>query len=642
MNFQKYRIKNHQKDIEPHEIFIDKLAKEKEEEMGITEKKLEVPLGEKLCWGILIIFVCIVFLFFSRLFYFQIVKGEEYSNLSDINKNRIQLIRPERGVIYDKNMKQLVFNDVSFDLICDKRDLLVLPVEKIEKIINEVAAIIETDPLVLKKEIEEDENPVILISQNLAHQAVININSRINELKGFYLEQNATRRYVDGSVISPVIGYMNKINKTELKEYKNYLVNDYIGRSGVERSYEQYLRGIPGQIIVEKDAWGNKKREEVNLVSEAGKSLVLHLDFELQKKIFDELKKRLEKIGSTRAAAVAINPKNGGILALVSIPSFDNNIFNTAASPVEISRLQSDKDKPFFNRVISGQYSIGSTIKPFLAAAALEEKIISPAKKIYDPGYIEVRSRYNPEIVYYYRGIEPHGWVDMKDAIAVSSNIYFYTVGGGYGDQPGLGPTRIKKYLELFGWGNKTGIDLFGESAGFIPWPEWKKEKKGEAWWDGDTYNLSIGQGDLLATPLQVALAYSAIANNGTLFQPHLVAKIVETSGSAVKTIKETEPKVIRDNFIEAENLKIVKEGMRQCVVSGTGKVLDSLPVKAAAKTGTAQTPKDGYYEIWATVFAPYDDPQIVLTVLVEDVEGLKVPALMVAKEVLDWYFARH
>ena len=230
----------------------------------------------------------------------------------------------------------------------------------------------------------------------------------------------------------------------------------------------------------------------------------------------------------------------------------------------------------------------------------------------------------------------------MRRAISESSNIYFYTVGGGYKDQQGLGPTRIKKYLELFGLGNKMQIDLPSEASGFVPWPEWKKQTKGENWWDGDTYHFSIGQSYLSVTPLQVASAYAAIANGGTLYQPEIVKEIVDTSSGSVQVVQKIEPKVIRENFIDPENLEVVREGMRQGAVSGTGRVLASLPVKAASKTGTAQTSRDGYYEIWATVFAPYDDPQIVLTVLVEDVEGLKVPALMVARDVLDWYFARH
>jgi len=238
--------------------------------------------------------------------------------------------------------------------------------------------------------------------------------------------------------------------------------------------------------------------------------------------------------------------------------------------------------------------------------------------------------------------LEAPGYYDMRKAISESANIYFYTVGGGYKDQSGLGPTRIKKYLELFGLGFDNNIDLPGEANGFVPWPEWKKKTKGESWWDGDTYHLSIGQGDLTATPLQLASAFSAIANGGTLFQPQVVKEIADTSTGSVKVVQKIEPKIIRQDFIDSANLQVVREGMKEGATTGTGRVLSSLPVQAASKTGTAQLPKQGYYDIWSAVFAPYDDPQIVLVIITEDVEGLHVPSLMVSQQVLDWYFTRH
>jgi penicillin-binding protein 2 len=232
----------------------------------------------------------------------------------------------------------------------------------------------------------------------------------------------------------------------------------------------------------------------------------------------------------------------------------------------------------------------------------------------------------------------------MRKAIAESCDVYFYTIGGGYKNQPGLGPSRIKKYLELFGWGNKTQIDLPGESEGFIPSPTWKKETKKENWWDGDTYNLSIGQGDILITPLQVATAFVAIANGGTLFQPQVVKQIIDNNKNVIEEIPS---KILRENFIDPENLQVVREGMRMGV-TGEGAPLASasslnyLPVKVAVKTGTAETSKPNYYHKWITVFAPYDDPQIVLTIMIESVRDTQPTAIPVAKEVLNWYFGEH
>ncbi|MFA5878525.1 MAG: penicillin-binding protein 2, partial [Candidatus Staskawiczbacteria bacterium] len=579
-------------------------------------------------------------LHFSKIFYLQIIQGEKFSTLSKSNRVRTKYILPERGVIYDNDLKQLVFNAPAFDLICDKRDLFSLSSDNDGKI-YEIASIIGADPEILRREIEDSVDSQVLIAENIPQQTLVLLESRIKDFPGFEIVNNTIRDYASGSIFSQVVGYLGKINKDEYSVSQNYSVSDYIGKAGAEKSYEATLRGNPGKIKIEKDALGQKKGEKTESLPEPGKSLVLYLDSALQKKLTEELQKRLDLTGVKKAAAVAIDPKTGGILALVSLPNFDNNIFSQGISRSDLQNILNDPSMPFLNRAVAGRYPIGSTIKPLTASAALQENIISPDKQIWDPGYIEVRNKQDSSIVYRYNGLEAPGFYDMRKAISASSNIYFYTVGGGYGDQEGLGPTRIKKYLELFGLGSDTQIDLPGESSGFVPSPEWKKEVKGESWWDGDTYHLSIGQGDLVATPLQVAAAYVAIANGGTLYQPSIVKEIVETSSGSIKTVQKIEPKILRDNFINPENLQVVREGMRQGVLEGTGRVLQSVSVAVASKTGTAQTSKDNYYDIWATAFAPYDDPEIVLTIITEDVEGLHVPSLMVAKNVLDWYFAR-
>jgi len=378
-------------------------------------------------------------------------------------------------------------------------------------------------------------------------------------------------------------------------------------------------------------------------LSESGKSLVLWLDSELQKKIEEELKKKLKEVGAEVAAAVALDPKTGGILALVSLPGFDNNLFSKGMSEEEWEQIDNDPLKPLFNQVISGGYPTGSAIKPLIASAALEEEIISPQKKINCQGQIEVEHKYEPEITYIYRDWKTHGWTDMRKAIAESCNVYFYHLGGGYGDQEGLGPTRIKNYLELFGWGSKTGIDLPQEAEGFLPDPSWKKEELGEIWYDGDTYNLSIGQGYIRVTPLQMAASFVPITNGGKLFQPQVAKEIIDSDKNL---IKEIEPEIIREGFIKSENLEVVRQGMRQAVTNGTATGwLDQLGVQTAAKTGSAQTgkkdPKDkkDYLDNWITVFAPYEDPQIVLTIMINDVKDGQVVTPPVAKAILEWYF---
>jgi len=627
-------------DIEPHEVFLDILARKKEEELGISEKKFELPISRRTLEVFYILFLISIFVFFAKTFELQILKGKFFSQLSKENKTRIEKILQNRGIIYDRNFEQLVWNQPSFDLLLDKRDLPRSEKEK-EELFQKIAKIIKKDFNEIKNTIENSESSQVLLLENIPQETLISlkVSSILTENASLKIEENTVRNYIDGPTFSQIIGYTGKITKEDLRKLPDYSITDIIGKFGLEKFYENVLRGNPGKFEIERDVFGNLKSKKKIADPEDGKSLVLWLDSQLQKKITEELKLSLQRTGAKRGAAVAMNPKTGGILALVSLPSFDNNLFSQGKDPETVQKILNDPENPLINRVISGGYLTGSTIKPLIASAVLQEKIISPEKKIYDPGFIEVPNQYNPEIIYKYRDWKAHGWTDLRKAIAESCNVYFYTVGGGYGNQEGLGPTRIKKYLELFGWGQKTGIDLPGEIEGFIPDKEWKKRTLNENWWNGDTYYLSIGQQYLQITPLQVATAFSAIANGGVLYQPMIVQKIVD---SEKNTILEMKPKIIRQNFIDQENLKIVREGMREAVTYGSSVILNNLPVKAASKTGTAETGKKDIYHSWVTVFAPYEDPEIVLTIVIENVPKVQmVAALPVAKNVLEWYFRK-
>ena len=629
--------------IEPQEIFLDRLAKEKEEEFGISEKKFEVPLSSRALKGVFILSLVIFFILLAKTFQFQILENEKFLSLANQNKFIFHSIKAERGVIYAREGEQLVFNQPSFDLVLDKSKLPVDDSPKIE-IFKEIAEIINMNPNDLEEKINEGNEQKILIAKNLDHQTLIILETKINSFPGFQIERNSIRYYKDGPIFSHLLGYIGKINTEELKENPEiYSITDLIGRDGIEKSYEQVLKKNSGKTRVERDVYGNILSEEIASLPQSGKSLVLWLDIELQKKIEQELKEILEKTGAKKAAGIALNPKTGGLMALVSLPNYDNNLFNKGADQKVLAELLIDPQQPLFNRAISGLYPTGSTIKPLIAIAALEEEIISPLKKINSQGQITIPHKYNPEIVYVFKDWRIHGLTDMRQAIAQSVNVYFYTIGGGYGDQEGLGPSRIKKYLELFGWGNKTQIDLPGEVNGFIPSPDWKKEIRAEDWFDGDTYNLSIGQGDISVTPLQVAMAFAAVANGGNVFKPKIVKQIID---SEKNLIEEISPEILRENFIDPENLQIVREGMRMSVTGenspfATAVSFNSLPVAVAAKTGTAEAPRSNYYHNWVTVFGPYEDPEIVLTIMVENVKNVQSAALSVTKEVLGWYFTK-
>ena len=626
--------------IEPEEVFLDNLAQKKEEDLGISEKKFEIPLSKRILQGFYFISIILLLILFSKSFYFQIIQGKEFSQKSKNNSEKLIFERPDRGVIYDKNDELLVSNLPSFDLVVDRRDL---PKDELEKtkVIKNVSKIINTDSETLETQINNITSPVMLVSENLEHETLLKLEPKINDLPGFYIEKNTTRDYKSSYTFSHVMGFVGRVNKTEYENNKNYSITDYIGKTGIEKIYEKELRGIPGITVVEKDVMGKEKKREQTSVAEAGKSLKLNIDASLQEKLEGALQASLERVGAKKGIAVALDPNNGGVLALVSLPSFNSNLFSQGITQEQLDKLNNSSLKPLFNRVVSGEYVVGSTIKPLMGIAGLEEKVITSETKINDfEAKICIPNKWNPEITECFEDLSAHGIVDVRKAIAVSCNVFFYTVGGGFENFKGLGIEKIKKWLTNFGWGKETGIDLNGEASGSIPDPAWKKQylKYDKDWFLGDTYNLSIGQGYIQVTPLQVASAYMAIANGGKLYQPQVVKEILDNNKNIIKKI---EPKIIKENFFNKENADTVKQGLRDAVLYGSSTYLKSLPVAVGAKTGTAQINRADYYLGWVNVIAPLENPEIVLTVMVEDVPGLQAAALPVAKEVLEWYFNR-
>lgn len=628
--------------IHPEEVFLDNLAQKEEEESGLSEKKFEVLLSKRILQSFFLLCLFFISILFIKTFYFQIIQGGKFNLQAKENTERFYFERGDRGVIYDTNGKLLVSNIPSFDLVLDKRDLP-QDIDKRLKVLEEVSKIIKKSPEELEKQIEESVSSIILMSENLDHETLLLLEPKIKDFFGFYIEKNTVRDYKQGSSFSHLLGFVGRIDQEEVENYKNYSYTDYIGKTGLEKSYEEKLRGKPGIIKIEKDALGKIRKEERISLPEVGKSLKLYLDSDLQKKAEEALKKSLFNIGSSKGVVVALDPKTGGVLSMVSIPSFNNNLFSQGISQTELDKINNNPLKPLFNRAIAGEYAVGSTIKPLMGVAGLEEDIITPKTKINDfQGEICVKNQWFPEKTDCFGDWKIHGIVDIYKAIAESCNVYFYTVGGGFEDFKGLGLEKIKKWLELFWWGSKTQIDLTGEKEGLIPDPDWKKENFNQEvekiWYLGDTYNLSIGQGFIKVTPLQVATAFVAVANGGKIYQPQVAKEILDSEKNIIETIQ---PKILREGFADEENLEIIRKGMREGVEYGSSVILNSLPVRVAAKTGTAQTSKKGYFNSWVIVFAPFEEPEIVLTVLVEDVREGQVAALPVAKEVLEWYFAR-
>jgi penicillin-binding protein 2 len=362
-----------------------------------------------------------------------------------------------------------------------------------------------------------------------------------------------------------------------------------------------------------------------------GHNLLLSIDLELQQKAEEILRAHLEKNKIEKASLIIINPNNGEVLTMISYPYYDNNDFAQGIKTEAYQELLNNPSQPLFNRAVSGEFPSGSTIKPIFAAGALQEGVISENTSFLSNGGLWIGRWFFPD----WRA-GGHGLTNVRSAIANSVNTFFYYIGGGYGDFVGLGLDGLVKYSRLFGLGEKTGIDMSGEAAGFVPTREWKEEAKNEAWYIGDTYHFAIGQGDVLATPLQVANYTSVFANGGTLYKPRLVSKILDSSNNVVEDIK---PEVVRENFIDEYNMNVVREGMRQTVTSGSARYLNSLPIEVAAKTGTAQwsTVKDTH--AWFIGFAPYKNPELAFAILLEEGGEGSSTAAPIAYDILKWYF---
>lgn len=604
--------------------------------MNVSQKEkalIEKPFERKGLAVVWYLFFVVLLFLFGRVFYLDIFKGEYYSLVSIENRIRKITIKAPRGNVLDKFGNILARNSPSIDVVVVPSYLPKSDQEK--KILSEKVADIlninsgNVEIIMLSQ--NEKSTDSILLKENITQDQALILAEKINDLPGIALEKTAIRNYTDSVIFSHVVGYDGKITKEELDKNSGYFMTDYIGKTGLEKKYEQQLKGVHGAQQVEVDARGEIKKNLGIIKPEAGDDLILNIDQELQKKIYDSLSMVLEKTETKTAAAVAIDPSTGGILAMVSFPSFDNNLFANGISSEEYKKLISDKNIPLLNRATSGEYPPGSTIKPAVAAAALSEGTISPTTIISGMGgSINIGS-------FRFGDWKVHGPSDVRTAIAESNDVFFYTIGGGYGNTSGLGMNRMKKYEDLFGFGEKTNIDLPEESKGLIPSEEWKLNKVGEKWYIGDSYHCAIGQGFVLATPLQIANFTATLANGGTLYSPKIVNRIRKNNG----TETFVQPEIIRKDFISKDIMQILREGMRQVITDGTAQSLKDLPVAVAGKTGTAEFGSQDKTHAWFISFAPYDNPKIAMVVLVEGGGEGHSSAVPVTKEVYDWYFTR-
>ena len=584
--------------------------------------------------------------FVSRIFYLQIIHGQSFRALSESNRIRSQSLLAPRGLIFSQDGQILAQNTASFNLVAVPFDLP-KNASQLSEELDKASAIFSFDKNALLAKIKnagQNQLEPIMVIQDMSQEQAILFETRATEFLGLSVRQIPIRQYADAPVFSHVLGYTGLVSAEDLQrlDKDKYDAVDYIGKLGIEAVYEGYLHGGNGQDLVEVDASGKLLDVLGQKLPQAGNALKLNIDKGLQEKLYNDLKKG----GNSKAAAVALDPKTGAILALVSLPGFDNNLFAHGIKQRDYSQLLGDKNLPLFNRAIAGTYPPGSTVKLMVALAALQEGLVTPSTVINDRGVLVIPNQFNPAVSYNFYGWKRDGLGPMNiySAIAESSDIYFYVVAGGHPSSPvkGLGAEKLAEYYKKFNLGSATGIDLPGEKTGVVADPGWKaryfkNDPILSKWYLGDTYHIGIGQGDMLVTPLQVAMWTSIIANNGVGMVPRVLDSVVGDSG---KEIFKNQPKVLVNNFLKEENLKIVQNGMRQTIFAGSGRQLSTLPVSSAGKTGTSQfdgsDPKRTH--AWFTAYAPFEDPQIVITVLVEAGGEGHVAAVPVVRDALAWW----
>ncbi len=583
------------------------------------------------------ILIFVISLFSLRLMQLQVVSGQEYRNLSEGNSVRVKVLIADRGLVFDRNNEILVNND---KLSALQIDLNQIPANKKEReaLLQKITDIkpIEEEKLNEVRELVGKVGGIYLLATDLTKEEYLLIKELSFSQPSILATEKSIRKYPNLPGFAHLMGYVGQVDKTDIEQ--GYMSIETIGKTGLESVYENELKGIHGLQHVEVDSSGkiiHQVASNSNRTSQPGYSLKLGLDKNLQQKFGEALQRAIEKreeefgpsdLGVT---AIAMDPRSGLIRAMVSLPDYDNNLFSTGISQEELSNLYNDPKRPLFNRAIAGRYPPGSTIKPLMATGALQYGIVTPTYALDTPTEITVGD-------YKFPDWKDHGMTDIKTAIAESNNIFFYMIGGGFENIKGLGLKRIQKTLSWYNFEQNTGIDLVGENASFVLSEEWKLENKGEPIYLGDLYHIAIGQGDIEVTPIRLTTSIAAIANGGAVYQPRLVDSLVNSEGEIVK---ELDPVVASELPVDSYYLQLVREGMRQAVISGSSRPLNSLSVNIAGKTGTAQFGNAGLTHAWFTGFGPYENPEIVITVLIEGGGGSFETAIPIAEELFRAYF---
>ena len=593
----------------------------------------EIKLRFRILFAVILVALSLVII---RLGYLQIIRGDEFLQKSENNSIRLRKIRPPRGLIMDLRRQVMVENQPSFDILFAPNRVKDIAdvVRKMKNIYNERNLVFPIDA-----KLAEMARPFapIRLERNASWEKVAIAETNALDLPGVFVEVTPIRRYHEGEIISHIVGYTGEITEQELEKdtSEDHGSGDIVGKNGVERYLDAYLRGKNGAEQIEVNVYGKKVKVLGLIPPLAGYNVQLTIDSFLQKTAWEAMDGRT-------GSAVVMDPRDGNVLALVSSPSFDANLFNGGISFAGWEELSTDPRHPMENRAIAGQYPPGSTYKLIVAAAALEEGLITPEKTFFCNGTYGLGNR-----VYRCWQKKGHGAVNLHRAIVESCDVYFYNLG------KLVGVDKIAWYARKFGFGSATGIDLFREKSGLVPTKQWKFARFGETWQMGETISTAIGQGFNLVTTLQLVNAYSALANGGALFRPRIIKQIETADGIVFREFLSEKKNTLP---VSKENLEVLNYGLWGAVNErgGTGYALKRKEKDVCGKTGTAQViglPEDARrakkianeyrdHALFVCV-APYKNPEIAVAVILENAGHGGTAAAPVARKIIDAHFLR-
>lgn len=551
----------------------------------------------------------------------QIAKGANYSYLATANSVRHQTVYAQRGVVFDRNGKQLIYNVSSFSIVVEYDKIADNERETIDYIASAVE--VPSDELwhAYQEKRAGGENEIVVVDGLVWEDGPFQITVASADWPGVRVDERTSRQYPEGYMYAHILGYTGIVSKSDVEGGKD--PNDTVGKAGVEYSYDEDLRGTNGMRVSEEDRRGKVVDSYMAIEPKTGESLYLTIDDAVQRKATELLQKAIDDMDGSGGAVLIEDVHTGELLALVTLPSYDSNVFVDGSRAVELSSLLSDTDKPLYNRAISAGYPPGSVFKTVTATMGLQEGVITPNTKIYTGGTFEYKG-----VTFQDASKRNWGDINVLDALKVSSSIFFMKTSLRVQDEKGSGIDTLVKYANFFGLGVRTGIDLPGEATGTVASPETKARLHNEVWYPGDLLNASMGQGDHLTTPLQLVTLATTIANGGSVMSPHVVSK--------------GNQEVVRSGLVSTQTLETVRKGMRLAVTDGIARAMNSSIVDIAVKTGTAESglaSKNPHAFILG--FAPYSAPEVSFVFFVE-AGGWSYEAAPYARALMDWYFGEY